>query len=448
MAEHMGSMEGTAVSEAKYQKLASEYSKMRAKAQVLKNAVQDERAKVESLREQLQQNATSSRRTEQEVDSLNFRNKQLESRVSQLQLELTRHEQAPKKKEPSRRGLLGGSKQEPPCEATHTSNAAQEALIFEELQKKIMENAHLTSLVSNVQGHKTHTHIYTYIFMATPQIDDKQRDLLLHTERVAELEQKLEKRTSDQNELEKRLRRELETLQQRNCELETKLVDAASMLGSEDALSATGSDSTPLHNPLQQQQHQPNTNAALPLTAEERIALLEKEAAHWRAQYEAAKVYQNLNSNPIIDLSKTLSDASSSICSCSTAAAGVTVKPCSLETKCSQRARDSLQEPLEPPTKEQLIYSVFSKKYEDLLRLKALAESRLRSSEQEATHLQICLENATQELKSKDEQQSSLGGALQMLEEELTTTRINYEEQISVLTEQVISLSEQLAAGN
>jgi len=82
---------------------------------------------------------------------------------------------------------------------------------------------------------------------------------------------------------------------------------------------------------------------------------------------------------------------------------------------------------------------------------------------------QICLENATQELKSKDEQQSSLGGALQILEEELvsstnyttsswwfsarfnylqTTTRFNYEEQISVLTEQVISLSEQLAAGH
>jgi len=199
-------------------------------------------------------------------------------------------------------------------------------------------------------------------------------------------------------------------------------------LGSEDALSATGSDNTPMHNPLQQQQHQLNTNTALPLTAEERIALLEKEAAHWRAQYEVAKLHQNFNFNSNsnsstnnIDVSKTLSDASC-ICSCSTAAAGVTLKPCSLESKCNQRARDSLQETLEPPSKEQLIYSVFSKKFEDLLRLKALAESRLRSSEQEAVHLQICLENATQELKSKDEQQSSLGGALQILEEELVSS--------------------------
>lgn len=54
--------------------------------------------------------------------------------------------------------------------------------------------------------------------------------MLLHTERISELEQKLERRIADQNELEKRLRKEVETLQQRNCELETKLVDAASMV--------------------------------------------------------------------------------------------------------------------------------------------------------------------------------------------------------------------------
>lgn len=404
MAEKPVAMEGT-VPEAKYQKLATEYSKLRAQATVLKKAVLEEQSKEASLREQLQQYATSLRRTEQEVDSLGFRNKQLESRVSQLQQEISVHEQPKKKdKDPGgRRGLQGNSRPE----AEAASDAAQEVLIFEELQKKIMENAQLTSL-----------------------IDDKQRDLLLHTERIASLEQKLEKRIGDQNELEKRLRKEVETLQHRNSELETKLVDAASMLGSEDALSATGSDNTPLHN----LQHNSNSNH---LTSEDRIALLEKEAAHWRAQFEVAKLHQAFVSNPSKDLST---------CSCSTAAAGVTVRPAEPETKGSQRARDSLQDPPEPPSKEQLIYSVFSKKFEDLMRLKVQAESKQRSYELEVQHLQNCLENATHELKAKDEQLASLGGALQMLEEELTTTRINYEEQISVLTEQVISLSDQLAA--
>ncbi|XP_039495433.1 protein phosphatase 1 regulatory subunit 21 [Drosophila santomea] len=405
MAEKSLVMEGT-VPEAKYQKLATEYSKLRAQATVLKKAVLEEQSKEASLREQLQQYATSLRRTEQEVDSLGFRNKQLESRVSQLQQEISVHEQ-PKKKDKDSGGRRGLQNNGSRPEADPPSDAAQEALIFEELQKKIMENAQLTSL-----------------------IDDKQRDLLLHTERIASLEQKLEKRIGDQNELEKRLRKEVETLQHRNSELETKLVDAASMLGSEDALSATGSDNTPLHN-LQQQS---NSNQ---LTSEDRIALLEKEAAHWRAQFEVAKLHQAFVSNPSKDLST---------CSCSSAAAGVTVRPAEPETKGSQRARDSLQDPAEPPSKEQLIYSVFSKKFEDLMRLKVQAESKLRSYELEVQHLQNCLENATHELKAKDDQLASLGGALQMLEEELTTTRINYEEQISVLTEQVISLSDQLAA--
>lgn len=78
-------------------------------------------------------------------------------------------------------------------------------------------------------------HIYASTYIQSfnndchPQIDDRQRDLLLYTERISELEQKLEKRIGDQNDLENRLRKEVETLQLRNCELETKLVDAASM---------------------------------------------------------------------------------------------------------------------------------------------------------------------------------------------------------------------------
>ncbi|KAH8346213.1 hypothetical protein KR067_012262 [Drosophila pandora] len=417
MAEKPVAMEGT-VPESKYQLLASEYSKLRAHATVLRKAVkkaQEDQEKDIGLKEQLQQCNTALRRSEQEVDSLGFRNKQLESRVFQLQQEISAHEQRKKKEKDTgnRRGLLmGGSHSRPDAlgdasaNAHAEANAAQEALIFEELQKKIMENAQLTSLV-----------------------DDKERDLLLHTERIASLEQKLEKRISDQSEMEKRLRKEMETLQQRNGELETKLVDAASMLGSEDTLSATGSDNTPFHN-LQQSSNSTQHNS------EDRIAQLEKEVVHWRAQLEMAKTYQAFVSNP-----KDLIT-----CSCSTAAAGVTVRSAEPESKGSQRARDSLQEPPEPPSKEQLIYSIFSKKFEDLLRLKAQAESKLRSYELEVQHLQNCLENATHELKAKDDQLASLGGALQMLEEELTTTRINYEEQISVLTEQVISLSDQLAA--
>lgn len=124
---------------------------------MLKRAVEEhakEQAKEGGLREQLQQYATSLRRMEQEVDSLGFRNKQLESRVSQLQQEISLNEQRKKKDKDAggRRGLLGSSRHsealgDAPADAAVEANAAQEALIFEELQKKIMENAQLTSLV-------------------------------------------------------------------------------------------------------------------------------------------------------------------------------------------------------------------------------------------------------------------------------------------------------------
>lgn len=86
------------------------------------------------------------RRAEQEIDSLGFRNKQLEYRVASLQDELATSES--RKKDNKRRG--GNEKIE--TQQVHAmggpkGDMAQDALIFEELQKKIMENAELTSLV-------------------------------------------------------------------------------------------------------------------------------------------------------------------------------------------------------------------------------------------------------------------------------------------------------------
>lgn len=90
------------------------------------------------------------RRTEQEVDSIGFRNKQLEHRVSILQKELATND-CVNKKERNKRSQTGSTFDIEHSDHTSiNSNAsiiAQEALIFEELQKKIIENAQLSSLV-------------------------------------------------------------------------------------------------------------------------------------------------------------------------------------------------------------------------------------------------------------------------------------------------------------
>ncbi|XP_061084164.1 protein phosphatase 1 regulatory subunit 21 isoform X3 [Conger conger] len=116
--------------QAKYSKLAQEYSKLRAQNQVLKKAVVDEQASSTSLKDQLKQRDQSLRKVEQEMDSLSFRNQQLAKRVELLQEELATSEAKGKKSKhrgdsPSQQGL-------------------QTQIVFDEdLQKKIQENERL-----------------------------------------------------------------------------------------------------------------------------------------------------------------------------------------------------------------------------------------------------------------------------------------------------------------
>lgn len=80
------------------------------------------------------------------VKHVGFRNKQLEIRVAALQEELVTSEARKKdkkrnpndKNETQQLNSMGGG---------NKADMSQDALIFEELQKKIMENAELTSLV-------------------------------------------------------------------------------------------------------------------------------------------------------------------------------------------------------------------------------------------------------------------------------------------------------------
>ncbi|XP_029553506.1 protein phosphatase 1 regulatory subunit 21 [Salmo trutta] len=117
--------------QAKYTKLAQEYSKLRAQNQVLKKGVVDEQASSTSLKEQVKQREQSLRKVEQEMDSLTFRNQQLAKRVELLQEELAASEAKGKKSKnkgdsPSQQGLQ-----------------QTQSVFDEDLQKKIQENERL-----------------------------------------------------------------------------------------------------------------------------------------------------------------------------------------------------------------------------------------------------------------------------------------------------------------
>ncbi|NXC58349.1 PPR21 phosphatase, partial [Aleadryas rufinucha] len=114
----------------KYQKLAQEYSKLRAQNQVLKKGVVDEQANSASLKEQLKMKDQSLRKLQQEMDSLTFRNQQLAKRVELLQDELALSEARGKKNKKS-------------VESSSQLSEEQKSVFNEDLQKKIEENERL-----------------------------------------------------------------------------------------------------------------------------------------------------------------------------------------------------------------------------------------------------------------------------------------------------------------
>lgn len=107
------------------------------------------------------------------------------------------------------------------------------------------------------------------------QISDKNNEIEMYTHRIKDLEQQLSKHIHDHCEAEKKLRREIEVLSSRTTELETKVVEATSRVGSEDGVSLASDSTLPLH---------------MTASSDERIAFLEKELNHYRTQYELMKI--------------------------------------------------------------------------------------------------------------------------------------------------------------
>lgn len=355
----------TPSSDVKYHKLATEYSKIRAHANVLKRALLEEQNKSAGLRESLRQKDTSLRRFEQEVDSLGFRNKQLEHRVASLQEDLDRES---KQKQPNKNSKITKTK----SSAVDTANdIASDKLFVEEFQKKILENSQLVSLVA-----------------------DKNAEMEMQGNRIAELEQQLSDIGVQRAECERNLRKEIDNLLAKNSSLETKLTDGASIIGSDDALSVSESEHTPTH---------------LLNSNDERISKLEREIFHWKTKYEL------LEKGNAMEIST------------------------ENNTKIGATLADNT-------TKDSTLYNHFNKKLEDLFEQKCLAQSKAINMTVECESLQKNLKILQSKLSQNELQFVESQRNWQISEEDLATTRINYEEQISVLTEQVISLSEQLAA--
>uniref|UniRef100_A0A2R5L7F5 Protein phosphatase 1 regulatory subunit 21 n=1 Tax=Ornithodoros turicata TaxID=34597 RepID=A0A2R5L7F5_9ACAR len=178
---------------AKYQKLALEYSKIRAQAQVLKKAVSDEQARNADLKDALKEREQTIRKIEQEVESLNFCNHQLTKRVSFLQEELERDRASKNKKK-------------------HGTSPLNQGVIDCELQNRIQENEKLHLQVSSAEvEHKR------VVENLECQLEEAQRAVALRESALNEIIRKQEadvdRLTQDRARLELKLR---------NCEKDLK----------------------------------------------------------------------------------------------------------------------------------------------------------------------------------------------------------------------------------
>ncbi|XP_041761943.1 serine/threonine-protein kinase pakA [Anopheles merus] len=391
----------------KYQKLATEYSKLRAQASVLKRAVLDEQNKNSSLRESLRLKEATLRKSEQEVDSLGFRNKQLERRVAALQENLE-HEL---KKVSGGKTLKTKSSNNDLNAVAGTETAG---VIAEELQKKILENAQLSN-----------------------SVEDKSAEVKQLQNRIESLNRELQQQST----VEQKLRKELELLTVRNSELESKVSEAASTIGSEDGLSVTtdvenhfnhftassNSASQVQNNGTVNTTNNNNNNNTTAGTQDDRVVFLEKELNHWRAQYELLKIETSSH----IRIAPKVAEQKEDIFS--HGADGI------------NRTLEDNQQQNDVQTREQKLTECFTKSIEELFHDKCRAESKLASHFIECQRLQTHLDVLKSRLKDREEANREEERRYRIIEDELSRTRLNYEEQISVLTEQVISLSDQLA---
>lgn len=118
------------------------YLQLRAQAKVLKNAVVEERGKASVMQESMRIKDQNLRRAESELDSQNFRNKQLERRIESLQNDIQAYQQ--------KGGGSGNAKASKTRDNQSMSgNGEVDPIIIEELQRRIIENAQLASTVSN-----------------------------------------------------------------------------------------------------------------------------------------------------------------------------------------------------------------------------------------------------------------------------------------------------------
>lgn len=406
--------------QAKYQKLATEYSKLRVHVKVLKKGVLDEQAKSNELRDTLKEKEKSLRKGELEIDSLTFRNQQLTRRVSVLQDELDALQLKLTKKSKSK----GDDKQ-----PTVSSAAALDSgLLQEELQKKIIENAQYASQLSDKVFE---------VSQLRASLEDYQRHISESDSKYkCEIAKLKNKNQELQYSLEEAQRERIggtpskihlaTSSQAASCNGDF-LSEGGSLVGSEDALSSV--DDLNVTEQLSMKAHSlDQENQKLRMEFE--MLQMENESLKLEvAKYVSASQRRRGDGHDSGDFNtfgETSMDAEGRV----TGLLG------------------SLQVPFllnqEVETREERMKTYFRNKISELNTERGELKSKTEHYVKECEMLRLRFEEMERDKQTDEHTLSEKHNTISRLEEELHSTSHNYEQQMSVLTEHVAGLNEQL----
>ncbi|PIC24835.1 hypothetical protein B9Z55_018000 [Caenorhabditis nigoni] len=185
----------------RYQRLAAEYTKLRAQAKVLREGVLEERGRVDKLTEDLKSKEAIIRRLQAENESLTFRNDQLVRRVENFQFEApptTLQTTTPRKP--------ATTKQAPPTSQSNV-DAARIELLEQELKQKLEQNERLVSeLAENERQHAVEmAEMSEKLAKEMRKLEDEVKRMRIRTKMIQNPKEDVEEISSDDVEKKKAL---------------------------------------------------------------------------------------------------------------------------------------------------------------------------------------------------------------------------------------------------
>lgn len=403
----------------KYQKLATEYAKIRAQMAVLKKGLVDEQEKGSSLSDQIHERDTQLRKQSSEMEAVLFRNQQLAKRINLLQEEA---ETAASKKGKSRwKRDRSGSKERHSHNNTVGVDSAEQ-VINEELVAKITENAELKVKLNDIEmQHAANTQalklriedlerekveLSSGVRVRETEASNIANDLKLETSQLNTKMEYLEREVAEKNDKIVTLQVQLESIMDKCDALEEK----ATSIKTIDVSTQYMFVDEALEDVKESEKRERESLAHRLETNMTKIKDLEKDREHWKLEYQLMQ----------IKMEKLKQDSGP-----------------------NEVSNIELDEVM--ALREEELKSVWEAKIDELIASRLMADSKAVAYYLELEALSARLYNKKKEGEKLYREASTARLEEDKVREEIATTKENYESQLSVMSDHLASMNSKLA---